>query len=49
MKKGIFFVWAVFFLCLVVAGAVFGSDYPNKPINVLIGYAAGGSTDLIII
>jgi tripartite-type tricarboxylate transporter receptor subunit TctC len=29
-----------------LSGLAFGSDFPNKPVNVLIGYAAGGSTDL---
>ena len=23
----------------------FSSDYPTKPINVMVGYAAGGGTD----
>lgn len=28
-------------------GAVFASDYPSKPIKLIVPYAAGGSTDLI--
>ncbi|MEW6185820.1 MAG: tripartite tricarboxylate transporter substrate binding protein [Thermodesulfobacteriota bacterium] len=46
MKNRGIWVGLTLMLCLLVSGSVFGSDYPNKPINVLIGYAAGGSTDL---
>lgn len=48
MKKR-FVVGMLFFilgLSLILSGLVFGADYPTKPINLLIGYAAGGSTDL---
>jgi tripartite-type tricarboxylate transporter receptor subunit TctC len=31
---------------LFIAGAACGQDYPAKPINLLVGYPAGGSTDL---
>ncbi len=33
-------------ILLAVGGLAFGAEYPTKPINLLIGYAAGGSTDL---
>lgn len=46
MRKGMFGVLFCIILYLFVSGNAFGSDYPNKPINLLIGYAAGGSTDL---
>jgi tripartite-type tricarboxylate transporter receptor subunit TctC len=46
MKYGFFRVVLSFVFLSLLAGQVFASDYPNKPINVLIGYAAGGSTDL---
>jgi len=41
-------VWGVVLLvgCLFLSGTVFGEEFPQKPINLLIGYAAGGSTDL---
>jgi tripartite-type tricarboxylate transporter receptor subunit TctC len=46
MKRGAFLGVMVGILCFFISGFAFGSDYPNKPINLLIGYAAGGSTDL---
>jgi len=42
-----FFVWmgtAIFLLALVIPAAA--QDYPNKPINLVIQYPPGGSTDL---
>ena len=32
--------------CLSVSGMASAQDYPTKPINLLLGYPAGGSTDL---
>ena len=46
MKRGAFLGMLLVVFCLFVSGFALGSDYPNKPINILIGYAAGGSTDL---
>jgi tripartite-type tricarboxylate transporter receptor subunit TctC len=46
MKRGAFSGILFLIFCLFVSSAAFGSDYPTKPINLLIGYAAGGSTDL---
>ncbi len=34
------------FLCLLASGLAGAAEFPTKPINLLIGYAAGGSTDL---
>src|SRR5665647_2997023 len=31
---------------LFLSGIAYGQDYPTKPINLLVGYPAGGSTDL---
>lgn len=31
-----------------MAGAAYAQDYPNKPINVLVGFGAGGGTDAVI-
>jgi tripartite-type tricarboxylate transporter receptor subunit TctC len=46
MKNRLLLLGLTVILSLLVSGLVLASDYPNKPINVLIGYAAGGSTDL---
>jgi tripartite-type tricarboxylate transporter receptor subunit TctC len=37
---------ATLLACLLLSGAAHGQDYPTKPINLLVGYPAGGSTDL---
>lgn len=29
------------------AGAAFADDYPNKPITIIVGYSAGGGTDIM--
>lgn len=34
-------------LCVFAAFAHAQSDYPNKPIRIVIGYAAGGPTDIV--
>ncbi|MBY6002325.1 tripartite tricarboxylate transporter substrate binding protein [Salipiger bermudensis] len=31
----------------LVAGAAFAQDYPSKPIEVIVGYSAGGGTDVM--
>ncbi|MBA4394555.1 MAG: hypothetical protein C0407_13460, partial [Desulfobacca sp.] len=46
MNKRMFEVLFCIICFLFVSGIAFGQDYPTKPINLLIGYAAGGSTDL---
>ena len=46
MKREIFRVALSFITILFCNGLLWGADFPNKPVNVLIGYAAGGSTDL---
>jgi tripartite-type tricarboxylate transporter receptor subunit TctC len=45
MKKTIF---AALLSYLLLPGLAFGQDYPSKPINLLVGYPAGGSTDLSV-
>ncbi len=45
MKKAFF---GVVLGCLLLSGLAFGQDYPSKPINLLVGYPAGGSTDLSV-
>ena len=34
-------------IALLAAGAAFAQDYPNKPIRVIVPYAAGGLPDTI--
>ena len=46
MKWESFRVVLSFILCLLLSNLAFAADFPTKPINILIGYAAGGSTDL---
>ena len=43
MKKALF--WLLLG-CLSLSGIASAQDYPTKPINLLVGYPAGGSTDL---
>jgi len=38
----------VFFINLLFSGSVFAqSDYPNKPIRLIVGFAAGGISDVL--
>lgn len=46
MKRNLWGLLALISIFILSFGAARASDYPNKPINILIGYAAGGSTDL---
>jgi tripartite-type tricarboxylate transporter receptor subunit TctC len=46
MKREFFRVVLAFVCVFSFNSLLLGSDYPNKPVNILIGYAAGGSTDL---
>ena len=46
MKKGGLWGTLCLILGLFVSSVTFGANFPTKPINLLIGYAAGGSTDL---
>ncbi len=48
MKKGIVRGMLIVILCLSASGWAIAAEYPTKPINLLIGYAAGGSTDLSV-
>jgi tripartite-type tricarboxylate transporter receptor subunit TctC len=46
MNKGLFVFSLGFILGLFILSSALAADYPTKPINMLIGYPAGGSTDL---
>jgi tripartite-type tricarboxylate transporter receptor subunit TctC len=37
------------FACLLVIGGgeVLAADYPNRPVRIIVGYPAGGSTDIV--
>ena len=37
---------ALLLACLFLSGIAYGQDYPAKAVNLLVGYPAGGSTDL---
>lgn len=43
MKKATGILMIVFLI--VAVSAAWGADYPTKPINVYVGYSAGGATD----
>lgn len=34
-------------LCLTLAGAAQAADYPNRPVRIIVGYPAGGATDIV--
>ena len=34
-------------LIACMPGARAASDYPNRPVKILVGFAAGGATDLV--
>src|SRR5258708_26521013 len=36
-----------FLLCLLLAATAARAQYPTKPVRVVIGYAAGSSTDIV--
>jgi tripartite-type tricarboxylate transporter receptor subunit TctC len=48
MKKAPFVVILSFIFCLALMSLASGAEFPTKPINLLIGYSAGGSTDLSV-
>ncbi|MDB5811413.1 MAG: hypothetical protein JWN94_3535 [Betaproteobacteria bacterium] len=40
-------IFATFVLTLLVAALASAQTFPNKPIRILVGFAAGGSTDIV--
>jgi len=48
VKKAPFVVILSFIFCLALMRLASGAEFPTKPINLLIGYSAGGSTDLSV-
>ena len=46
MKRGLFVVFLSSIASLVLINAAVGAEFPTKAVNLLIGYSAGGSTDL---
>ncbi len=48
MRRTSFIVVTALISCLVNTGLIWGAEYPTRSINILIGYAAGGSTDLSV-
>ena len=46
MKRGPLVAILSIALCFGIMSLAFGADFPTKPINLLIGYSAGGATDL---
>jgi len=48
MRKSVRFVAVVTSLVILVAEAVQAAEYPRKPINVLIGFAPGGGSDVML-
>src|SRR3989454_12640302 len=43
-----FVTCAFIFLFSLAGGALAQSDYPSKPIRIIVGYAAGGGNDIIV-
>jgi len=48
MRKSVRLVAVVTSLVILVAGAAQAAEYPRKPINVLIGFAPGGGSDVML-
>jgi len=40
--------WVFIFLFGMASGALAQSDYPSRPIRIIVGYAAGGGNDIIV-
>ncbi len=50
MKAGSVSKWmaAVFAGMLLCAVCAWAADFPDKPVNLIIGFAAGGETDTVV-
>ncbi len=48
MKRGLIFGLLFLVLCFFPVIPALGEEFPSKPINIIIGYAPGGSTDLSV-
>ncbi|HXZ36678.1 MAG TPA: tripartite tricarboxylate transporter substrate binding protein, partial [Thermodesulfobacteriota bacterium] len=46
MKRSCIVVLAIMTMLLGLGLSAFAAEYPTKPINLVIQYPAGGSTDL---
>lgn len=48
MKRQMFFLWFCGVVSFVMANGAWAIDYPTKPVNLVVSYPAGGSTDITV-
>jgi len=46
-RLGLHCIAALFGVCAVVGSAAAQQDFPNRPMHVVIGFAAGGGADIL--